>query len=489
MQIGLEAIIPEVILIFMVFLLILVNFRSSVSSRSISFTVLLTGAIAAMLALTLVGEFSGPRAIFAGTLMVDPISSFFRILFYILLVLVVINAFRSVEVSGYLFGESLILMTASTVGLAFMVTSNDLIMLYLSIEIVSLTSYLLTGYKPKNMFSSEAAVKYVLFGGVASAIMLFGMSYLYGMARSLNIGEIILYLNSSQESNALIILAYLMVLVGFFYKIAAVPFHYWSPDVYQSAPTPVTAFFSIGPKAAGMGVIIRFFTVYHNTAIQEELTIIIGIVAAITMTVGNLTALRQENIKRMLAYSSIAHAGYMLMGLVVFNTTGIKAVLFYLFAYLIMNLGAFIIVSVIINAWKTEQIEDYRELGWKGGRNTLLAVILSVFLFSLAGIPPFAGFIGKWYLFAALIESGSSFYWLAVIGVINSVIALFYYARIVKKMFLDRYDNPMLMDMKNKDRKIETEFTFPVLLSLLGIATLVFGIFFSPVFDILNMIV
>lgn len=489
MQIGLEAIVPEIILIFTIFLLVLANFRSGLSSRSISFTILLTGAIAALLALSVTGEFTASRTLFSGTLMVDPLSSTLRIVFYILLILVMINAFRSVEVSNYLFGESLILMTASVVGMAFMVTSNDLLMLYLSIEIVSLTSYLLTGFKPKNLFSSEAAIKYVLFGGVASGVMLFGMSYLYGMARSLDIKEIILYLNSNQESNALIILAYLMLLVGFFYKIAAVPFHSWSPDVYQSAPTPITAFFSIGPKAAGLGVIIRFFTVYHNTAIQNELTIIVAVVAALTMTLGNLTALRQKNIKRMLAYSSIAHAGYMLMGLVVFSVTGIKAVLFYIFAYLIMNLGAFIIVSVIVNAWKTEEIEDYRELGWKGGQNTLLAVILSIFLFSLAGIPPFAGFIGKWYLFAALIEAGSSFYWLAVIGVINSVIALFYYVRIVKKMFLDRYDNPMIMDMKNKDRKIDTPFTFPVLLSILAIATIVFGIFFSPVFEILNMII
>ncbi len=488
MQLGIQNFIPEIILTTGIFLTLLFNARASWVTRGISFTVSITMAIASLLALAFVVDFSQTQTAFMGILSFDPIANVFRILFYVLLVFIILHAFHSSEIRDYLFGENIILMMASTIGMVLMVSANDLLMTYLAIEIVSLTAYLMTGFRPRDKNASEAAIKYVLFGGVASAVMLFGMSYLYGMARTLDIREMILYLGQYQENPSLVTLAYIFLLVGFFYKIAAVPFHAWSPDVYQSASTPVTAFFSIGPKAAGLGVLFRFLYTYPNPGVESELGVLIGVISALTMTVGNLTALRQENIKRMLAYSSIAHAGYMMMGLVVFNATGVKAVMFYLFAYFAMNLGAFVVITIIINAWGTERIEDYRELAWKGGVHTFLAVIFAVFLFSLAGIPPFAGFIGKWYLFAALVEKGSGYYWLAVIGVLNSVVGLFYYARVIKKLFLDRYENPMLMDMKNKDWKLEAAFVYPVMLTVLAVVTVVFGIFFSPVFEFMNRI-
>jgi len=271
------------------------------------------------------------------------------------------------------------------------------------------------------------------------------------------------------------------VLSGFLFKISGAPFHMWAPDVYEGAPTSVTAFLSVAPKAAGFAIMLRFFHEALRATAESngDLTpwaFIGGIVAIATMIVGNFSALHQNNIKRMLAYSSIAHAGYILLGFCVFSETGMHAVIFYLIVYAIMNLGAFLIVAAIAERHNgDETIDTYKGLG---SRSPLLAVLLTIFLFSLTGLPPFAGFIGKFYLFAALIQSGGNWNWLlAAIAVINSAVSLFYYARIMRAMFLTK---------PTESTQISTRAVWTVTAVILAIATLVLGVYWAPVYDLVT---
>jgi NADH-quinone oxidoreductase subunit N len=273
------------------------------------------------------------------------------------------------------------------------------------------------------------------------------------------------------------LLAAVMVAVGFGYKIAAVPFHMWSPDVYEGAPTPATAFFSVGPKAAGFAVLVRFYYTVFAAAdpgaglwrltSAVDWPFLFAALSALTMTVGNLVAIKQSNVKRLLAYSSIAHAGYMMMGFVLLSPAGIGAILFYLVVYLFMNLGAFYVVVLVSNATRGEEISDFTGLG---SRAPFAAVVFAIFLFSLTGIPPFSGFIGKVYLFAEVINRGV--YWLAVVAALNSVVSLYYYARIVRAMFL----------VEPKDASVlPIPAASGAMLFLLAAPTLILGIYWAPV--------
>jgi NADH-quinone oxidoreductase subunit N len=323
-----------------------------------------------------------------------------------------------------------------------MAGATNLLMAYLALEFVSLTSYVLTGTLRHDRRSGEASLKYLIYGGVASGTMIYGMSWIFGLTGAMDYAGINTALASSDANAAALSIAILLTLAGFGYKIAAVPFHMWAPDVYTGAPIPVTAFLSVGSKAAGFAMLLRFFYPALSRlgpggqwellggANWPQLVLVLSMV---TMTLGNLAAIQQTNIKRLLAYSSIAHAGYLLMGFVVLSDEGLRAVLFYLIAYYLMNIGAFLIVMVVVNASGREDIEGFRGLAWRGG--ALPAVAMAVFLFSLAGIPPLGGFIGKFYLFAAVVRA--EFYGLALVGALNSVVSLYYYARVVRTMFLD----------------------------------------------------
>jgi NADH-quinone oxidoreductase subunit N len=277
--------------------------------------------------------------------------------------------------------------------------------------------------------------------------MIYGMSWIFGMTGSLDYAAIQGVLAQGQVSRVTLFMAFVFILAGFGYKIVFVPFHMWSPDVYQGAPTPFTAFLSVASNAAGIAIMIRFFfpgvstmatAGQWSTVAGVEWPYILLLVSMITMTVGNVSALNQRNLKRMLAYSGIAHAGYMLMGLAVLTNDGLQAILFYVIVYLFMNLGAFLVVVMIANATGNEDIDSYRGLAWRGA--VLPAACLAVFLFSLTGIPPFAGFIGKFLLLAAVLKEGGIFVALALVAVGNSVISLYYYAKVVKVMFLDSPD-------------------------------------------------
>jgi NADH-quinone oxidoreductase subunit N len=313
--------------------------------------------------------------------------------------------------------------------------------------------------------------------------MVYGMSLLFGLTGSLDYAVLGERLVAGDTNGPVIFVGLLLVLAGFGYKIAMVPFHMWAPDVYEGAPLPVTAFLAVGSKAAGVAMLIRFF--YPGVSVSAgdgTWTAIAGVdwpnlmvtIAMVTMTLGNLAALRQTNVKRLLAYSSIAHAGYTLMGFVALTDEGLRAMLFYVVVYYLMNLGAFAVLLMVLNNSGREDIESFRGLAWRGG--ALPAAAMAIFLFSLAGMPPFAGFIGKFYLFAAVVDR--EMWTLAVVAGLNSVIALYYYARIVRTMYLDLPvdgDPVMVADTHNS-----------LLIGLLVLGTLVFGVYWAPVIDFAN---
>ena len=303
----------------------------------------------------------------------------------------------------------------------------------------------MVGYLRNNRQSNEASLKYLLFGTVATGCMLYGITLLYGLTGTTKLVEIreVLASNTFAGDNAaMLLIATVLILAGFGFKTAAVPFHFWCPDVYTGAPTPVTAFLSVAPKAAGFAILIRFFfTGLSNTSgtpgswtafsfIQWHVLVLV--LSVITMLLGNIGALRQENMKRMLAYSSIAHAGYVLMGAVVLTSQGLQSILIYLITYLFMNLGAFLVVIEVFNRTGSFNLNDYSGLY---RRSPFLTIAMTIFMLSLMGIPPFAGFFGKLYVFGAAVNTGLT--WFAVVGALNSVIAVYYYARVIKTMIID----------------------------------------------------
>jgi NADH-quinone oxidoreductase subunit N len=314
--------------------------------------------------------------------------------------------------------------------------------LYLALEMVSITSYVMVSYMKGDRLSNEAGLKYILFGAVSTGVMLYGLSLLYGMTGTTSIPGIQQYLaNGATDGTrwALYVIA-LLIIAGFGFKTAAAPFHFWCPDVYQGAPTPVTAFLSVAPKAAGFAVMMRFFYfgltrpgngMWDLDAIINWQSMLI-LVSVLTMTIGNIAALTQTNMKRLLAYSSIAHAGYMLMGVVAMSQNGARGMMVYLLAYVFMNLGAFLVVTLIHYHDGTFDLRDYPGLY---RRAPLLTVAMAIFLLSLMGIPPLVGFMGKFYVFAAIVESGPA--WFAVVGAVNAAIAAYYYARVLKTMVID----------------------------------------------------
>ncbi len=380
--------------------------------------------------------------LFGRMVVLDAFSVFFKLLLGLSLLAAIWMSLRSPEVRGRPNeGEYFTILLASGVGMFLMASAANLLMAYLSLEFVSLTSYVLTGHLRHNRRSGEAAMKYLIYGGVASGAMIYGMSWLFGLTGGMDYAAIAAGVGAlDAASRGALFVALVLVLAGFGYKISAVPFHMWAPDVYTGAPLPVTTFLAVGSKAAGFAMLLRFFA-FAVTASGPApavagvpLTLLLAALSVATMTLGNLAALSQTNMKRLLAYSSIAHAGYALLGLVVFRQDGLDAVLLYLVTYYLMNLGAFIVVMLVTIQTGREDIDAYRGLAWRGG--ALPAVALAIFLFSLAGLPPLAGFLGKFYVFAAGIQGGM--YVPVVIAVLNSVVSLYYYARVVKMMFLDQ---------------------------------------------------
>lgn len=441
--------IPEILLTGILLLVIVFDLFQK-AGASIRAGYLALGGLA-LVSIALFGQdVSSPMGIFSNMLAVDGFGRFLKIVVTLGAMLVIWMSFNSNELKNRKVGEYYILILILVLGMYFLVSATHLLSIYIALEMVSIMSYLLSGYLKEQMRSNEASIKYVVFGAFSSGILLYGFSLLYGLTGSADIYEIQAALAMGTASPALLLLILVLVLVGFGYKIAAVPFHFWTPDVYEGAPAPITAFLSVSPKAAGFAIIIRFFNVAFSSsgnpnmeswAALENINwqLLIGVISVLSMSIGNLIALQQSNIKRMLAYSSIAHAGYMLLGVVVADQTGVAAILYYSAVYMFMNLGAFFVAIHVKNAFGTEDIEDYKALGYKA---PVLGVIMAIFMFSLTGLPPTGGFVAKFYLFRSLIEYGDNYFWLALIGLINGVISLYYYMRVVKAMYFGKMEIP-----------------------------------------------
>ena len=385
--------------------------------------------------------------ILGGMLAVDAFALFFQIVAALTGGLVILSALDYMPGRMPYRAEFYGLLLIACLAITLVAAGTDLVMIYIAIELLSITSYILTGYLRDDPKSTEAAIKYFLFGAMASAVMLYGMSLLYGVTGTTGLSAIAASLRPEPVEGLgtagaslrwLVFPAMVFLLAGFGFKIAAVPFHQWSPDAYEGAPTPITAFLSVGPKAAGFAVLVRVL-VTALPDFQLDWVAVLSAISMVSMTVGNLVALTQRNIKRMLAYSSIAHAGYILIGLVCWDLgrsaglfAGINGVLIYLLAYLFTNLGAFVVVIAIEEATGSNQISDYAGLARS---SPALAGAMLIFLFSLTGIPGTGGFIGKLFVFGAAIQV--QFYALAIVGIINSVIAAFYYLNVVRYMFFE----------------------------------------------------
>lgn len=417
---------PEIILIIAAILVLMLDFMFK-SKRVLAYFSLFS----LFSALLVLGQGAlSAHSLFSGMLVSDPLALFLRILAVFITAMVILLSIDYQEIGQGMRSEfySLLLMAASA--MMFLSGANNLLMVYLGIEFISLISYILAAYLKGNLKSSEAGLKYFLFGTACSITMLYGMSIIYGITGTLDLPQMNQALFNNQFSPVVIFIAILMVSVGLAFKVAMVPFHFWCPDVYEGAPTPVTAFFSVGPKLLGFAVLLRFM-LGGSALFYQHWMHLLGILAIATMVVGNLTALAQTNIKRLLAYSSIAHAGYCLIGLVVNTTAGYISLFIYLSTYIVMNLGAFAVVIAVSNHTKSDEIKDYAGLSV---HSPYLAVFLSLFLISLAGIPPLAGFIGKFYIFSSALKEG--FIYLAIAAVINSVIAAYYYFNIIRVMYL-----------------------------------------------------
>jgi len=473
--------IPEIILVITLCVLIVADMAARPKSQ-IGGWILFAGLLVAGLFTIL--QTGVTESVFYDMIAADPFSRFFKILLILAGLFVVLFSMQNREFDEYKvrMGEYYMLITGMMIGMFFMVSSTNLLLLYLAFEVTSISSYVLAGFTKKNRRSAEASMKYIIYGAVSSGIMLYGLSLLIGVTSSTDIYAINEALTEGVGQDLILNVSVVMILVGMGFKIAVVPFHFWAPDIYEGAPITVTAILAVGSKIAAFGLLIRFFTIVFvdSSGISESglwtvvegihWDILIGGMAALAMVVGNLTALRQDNIKRMLAYSSIAHAGYLLMGLVVLAEQGISSILIYLFIYLFMNLGAFYVAMLYSNGFQTESIEKYKGLGF---RAPLQSVGLTIFLVSLTGLPPTGGFIAKLYIFGAAISGG--WIWLVAVAGITTIISLFYYMRVVRNMFFYKPE-------RDTD-KIDFGYRSTIVLMLLLIPTLILGIYFEPVLE------
>jgi NADH-quinone oxidoreductase subunit N len=407
-----------------------------------------------------------------GLMAVDGFGLFFKFVFLLAAALTVLMSVRYLEIEGASPGEYYFLILCATLGMMVMAGGIDLITIFIGLETMAVSFYILAGFIKPSQRSNEAAVKYFLLGAFSLGVLLYGMSLMYGLSGTTNLRVMAGQFAGIQQDPRLV-LAVILVVAGVGFKIAAVPFHMWAPDVYEGAPTPITAFLSVGSKAASFAMLIRIF-VEGLPAMAPDWQLLFWTLAVITMTVGNIAAVTQSNIKRMLAYSSIAHAGYVLIGIVAGTPRGITATLVYLLIYTFMQLGAFAVVILLRRADVAgEELKDFSGLAF---RNPFAAFAMLLFMLSLGGIPPTAGFMGKFWLFSAAIDA--QYYWLAVIGVLNSAISLYYYIRIVVFMYL-------------KKEGIGSEPTgSPALAVVLGVAvaaTLVFGVYPRLLFELADI--
>lgn len=422
---SLTPVIPELLMTGLALVVLLLDLL--IKRKEIVALVSMAGA--AVVAYSLIGS---AGSTFGGMYIADGYSTFFKLIFMVNIILSVLISMKYIVVEKANYGEYYSLILFSSTGMMIMASAADLIVLYLGLELMALSTYVLAGFLRHELRSSEAALKYFLLGAFSSGFLLYGISLIYGLTGTTNLKAIAGFIvERGLFENSALLLSVAFFTVAFGFKIAAAPFHMWAPDVYEGAPTSITAFMSVGPKAAGFAVLGRVFLTAFVSVKVEWAAILIPI-SILTMGVGNIVALSQTNIKRMLAYSSIAHAGYALLGIITANNEGLASMMNYLMIYAFMNIGAFaVIIMLRSEGFRGENIDDYQGLS---KTHPLAAVLMLIFMFSLTGIPPTAGFIGKLYIFMAAINAGYT--WLVVVAVIFSAISAFFYLRIVMYMYM-----------------------------------------------------
>ncbi len=420
---------------------------------------------------------SPATTVFNGMFVLDAFAIFFKIIFLVAAILTIMVSSRYLEIEGYQAGEYYALTLFAVVGMMFMASAEDFIAIFVSLETMAISFYILVGFLKGNRKSNEAALKYFLLGSFSTGILLYGISLVYGMTGTTNLAGIARQAAAAlgPDTAPIFLLGVILVTVGLGFKIAAVPFHMWAPDAYEGAPTPVTAFLSTASKAAAFVVLVRVFAMAF-AGLGDRWATLLAILAVASMTLGNIAAILQDNIKRMLAYSSISHAGYALMGLIAVGLGGpagtrdfgLTSVILYIFIYTFVNIGAFALVIML----RREHVVGDRLVDFAGlaQRAPFASFAMLVFMLSLAGIPATAGFVGKWYLFGAAVRA--DYTWLAVVAVLNSAISLYYYARVVVMMYMrEPEDDARLAPSLGQRLAILTCIAF----------TLVFGIYPQPI--------
>ncbi len=429
-NVNMQAIMPSLVLSGFGMILLMVSvFSKRGRTTHIAWlsivALLITGVVS-------INGWNNPQAGFAGSVVLDNFATFFSITCIIAAGLTILMSDAYLKREGYPVGEYYPLILFTTAGAMWMASGTDLMTIFLGLEVLSVSLYILAGFFRDQTRSNEAGLKYFFLGAFSTGFLLYGVALLYGVTGTTKIAGIAEFVRTvpAVAENPMMIAGAVLLLVGFLFKVAAAPFHMWTPDVYQGAPTPITAFMSAGPKAAAFAAFIRV-TIIGLDSIQTELTTLFWVLAVLTMTVGNFIALSQKDVKRMLAYSSISHAGYALVGMVAWNQIGLSGIAFYMLVYTFMNMGAFAVL--VLAGKKGEENLTLDGLSGMGYKRPFMGVALCIFLFSLMGLPPTAGFTGKFYIFAGAVEAG--YIWLAVIGVLNSAVSLYYYLRVMVYMY------------------------------------------------------
>ena len=429
-NVNLQAIMPSLVLSgFGMVLLMISVFSKRGKTTHVAWLSIAALVITGMI--TLAG-WNNPQAGFAGSVLLDNFANFFSMICIVAAALTILMSDDYLKREDFPVGEYYPLILFTTAGAMWMASGTDLMTIFLGLEVLSISLYVLAGFFRDQTRSNEAGLKYFFLGAFSTGFLLYGVALLYGVTGTTKIQGIAAYVQAHPDAamNTMFVAGGLLMLVGFLFKIAAAPFHMWTPDVYQGAPTPITAFMSAGPKAAAFAAFMRV-TILGLEGMQSELTSLFWVLAVLTMTVGNFIALSQKDLKRMLAYSSISHAGYAMVGMVAWNAVGLSAILFYMLVYTFMNMGAFAVLVLL--GKKGEENLTLDGIAGFGYKRPILGIALCIFLFSLMGLPPTAGFTGKFYIFAGAIKAG--YIWLAVLGVLNSAVSLYYYLRVMVQMY------------------------------------------------------
>lgn len=473
-SVDFHAFAPEIIVVATISLLILLDLFGGERSKWTQPSVAGIGLLAAGIPIVTLAYDGIDRILFGGGYVVDDFALVLKALFLGSGYVIVLISTNYIAEGDYWEGEYYQLLLSSVLGMMVMASARDLVSIFVALELLSIPAYMLAAWRKRDLKSNEAGLKYYLMGVFASAILLYGMSLLYGVTGSTLLRDIGDYVSNLPEAQPIVALAIVFVLVGFAFKISAVPFHTWAPDTYEGAPTPVTAFLAVASKAAGfVAILILVFVAFYDPTGADVYEPAFFLLSVVTMTVGNLIALRQTNVVRLMAYSGIAQAGYIMAPLAIAGVspsageTALQAIVMYLLIYAAMNLGAFTVIVAVARKTRSAELDSYGGLfQYAPG----LAVAMTIFLFSLAGIPPLAGWFGKFVIFRALVEPGTAAgYVLAVAVGVNSVIALFYYARIARQMWME--------EAPHGDRSpIRVPVSLNAALAITVVVTVVFGV-------------